>query len=200
MDLVKAYDSEMDGDSSDSDIAEIEEVLVPPNPIEVDVINLDSDTEEEAVVEDENVTENKKESLDSTDPEIEEITLEDSPVKKSSFDLDNDAAETDSSVKKTPVNLDLNDSAKKDSPVKRTSTVPPIQPSNSEKKVDYLNLEDSESDNECESNAKNITTLIDTASVLNDTPCGPEKPMDVSSVANMVKENMSISKQLDKIV
>lgn len=194
MDLVKAYDSEMDGDDTDEDI---EEIPLPPNT--VDVINLDSDTEEEAVVEEENVTENKKDSFDSTDPEIEEITLEDSPVKKPSYDLENDSTETDSLVKKTSVNLDLNDSAKKDSPVKRTSTVPSIQPSNPLKKIDYLNLEDSESDNERENNEKNISTLMDTASVLNNTPCGPEKPMDASSVPNIEKEN-HLPKQLDKTV
>lgn len=198
MDLVKAYDSEMDEDSTDEDVQVVP--LPPASPVPVDVINLDSDTEEEAVVEEENITENKKDSLDSTDPEIEEITLEDSPVKKPSFDVANDSTETDSLVKKTPVNLDLNDSAKKDSPVKRTSTVPSIQPSNSVKKIDYLNLEDSESDNERENNEKSISTLMDTASVLNNTPCGPEKPKDVSSVPNIEKENVYLPKQLDKTV
>lgn len=197
MDLVKAYDSEMDEDSTDSDI---EEVPASQNPKQVDVINLDSDTEEEDVVEEENATENKKESFDSTDPEIEEITLDDSPVKKPSFDLDKNSTETDSLLKKTSVNLDLNDSAKTDSPINSTPTVPSIQPSNSVKKIDYLNLEDSESDKECENNEKNISTLMDTASVLNDTPCGPEKPMDVSSVTNIEKENVNLPKQLDKSI
>lgn len=197
MDLVKAYDSEVDGDSTDSDI---EEVPAFQAPKEVDVINIDSDTEEEAVVEEENATKNKKESFDSTDPEIEEITLDDSPVKKQSFNLDSNSTETDSSVKKTSVNLDMNDSAGNDSLVNKTSAVPSIQPSNSAKKIDYLNLEDSESDKECENSEKNISNLMDTASVLKDTPCGPEKPMDVSSVPNIEKENVYLPKQLDKSI
>lgn len=187
MDLVKAYDSEMEGDSSD--IEEIKQIpLTPKHPPEIDLIEL-SDSEDEADKEKENITESNQPSPTPTIPEIDCIDLEDSPQKQPSS--------KDSLLKEPCIDLE-NNILENNSPVNRTCDVSSIQPSSSPKKIDYLNLEGSESDDESANNEKNISTLMDTASVLNEIPCGPEKPTDIDIITNTATENVPHTKQTDK--
>ena len=190
MDLVKAYDSEMEDNSSD--IEEIGQVTsATPKSAEIDVIEL-SDSDDEIAKEKEEATQkNAKEKEETTQKNEKSTTSTISEVD--CIDLE------DSSSKRPCINLD-SDSPEKSSPMKRTCEVPVTQPSNSTKNVDYLNLEGSESEEECVSSEKNISSLMDTASVLNEIPSGPEKPKDMSINADTVTENVPLTNQIDKIV
>lgn len=152
-------------DSDIEDDSDIEEIKVSPekNAKKVDIIELDSDSEGEIT----------NEKVQSTENESSKKSCKKN-ISKKKIDC---------------IDLDVGSTPEKEPPAKETSRAS----QKVVKKIDYLNLEDSGSDMECETGDKSIVDLIETASKLSDTSCGPIKP----PVPDNVSENISLDKELD---